>query len=111
MSFAADELSDRVRDHFANIPGIVERKMFGGRAFMRDGNMVVGIMSDGGLLARVGKDGYADALARPGCRPMTMGARTMGGFVVVEGDVLEDDETLADWLDLCMGFAATLPPK
>ena len=40
------------------------------------------------------------ALARPGAGPMTMGARTMSGFVEVTGDVLEDDEALLDWIEL-----------
>lgn len=111
MSFAADELADRVRDHLGHRPGITERKMFGDRAFMLHGNMVVAIMSDGALLARVGKDGYDAALSEPGASAMTMGTRTMGGFVSVDGDVLEDDDTLAQWLDRCRAFAASLPSK
>lgn len=111
MSFASDALADRVREHFAPLPGLSERKMFGGCAFMLDGNMVVGIMKDGALLARVGKEGYADALARPGCQPMTMGEKAMTGFVSVDGEVIESDEALAGWLNLCLAFAASLPPK
>lgn len=111
MSFASEALADRIRIHFAPIPGLSEKKMFGGRAFMLDGNMVVGIMKDGGLLARVGKDGYAAALTRPGCQPMTMGEKTMSGFVSVDGEVIEDDAALADWLNECLAFATTLPPK
>ena len=111
MSFASDALADRIREHFAPLPGLSEKKMFGGCAFMLDGNMVVGIMKDGALLARVGKDGYSAALARPGCRPMTMGAKAMTGFVSVDGEVIDDDTALASWLDECLAFAASLPPK
>lgn len=111
MSEASDALADRVREHFAPVPGMTEKKMFGGRAFMLDGNMVVAIMKEGALLARVGKDGYDAALARPGCTPMTMGEKTMSGFVAVDGDVIEDDAALAAWLNECLAFAATLPPK
>jgi TfoX/Sxy family transcriptional regulator of competence genes len=111
MSRAADDLSDRIRERLAPIPGVTEQKMFGGRCFMLDGNMVCGVMKDGGLLARVGKDGYDAALALPGCQPMTMGAKTMSGFVAVDGDVLEAENGLAQWVDRCLGFAATLPPK
>lgn len=111
MSAASEALADRIRDHFAPIPGLSERKMFGGNAFMLDGNMVVAVMSDGALLARVGKDGYDVALTRPGCTPMTMGAKTMSGFVAVDGDVIEDDHALATWLNECLAFASSLPPK
>ena len=111
MSLASEELSDRIRAHLGLHPGITERKMFGGRCFMLAGNMLVCPMKDGGLLVRAGKDGYEDALALPGARPMTMGARTMAGFVEVTGDVLEDDEVLLDWIELARSFVETLPAK
>ena len=96
MSYAADELSDRIRDHFAHLHGLREQKMFGGRAFMIDGNMIVGVMKDGTLLARVGKDNHKTALARPGCSEMKMGAKAMTGFVSVDGDVIEDTADLCE---------------
>lgn len=111
MSLASDELSDRIRGLLGARTGITEQKMFGGRCFMLDGNMLVGPMKDGSLLVRVGKDGYERALALPGARPMSMGARTMSGFVEVTGDVLEDDDVLLDWIELARSFVETLPAK
>lgn len=111
MSLASEELSERIRHHLGSLPAIAEQKMFGGRCFMLNGNMLVCPMKDGGLLARVGKEGYDAALALPGTRPMTMGARTMSGFVEVSGDVLEDDEVLLDWIELARSFVETLPAK
>lgn len=111
MSLASEELSDRIRGHLGSHPGLTEQKMFGGRCFMLDGNMLVCPIKDGGLLVRVGKDRYDAALALPGARPMTMGARTMSGFVEVTGDVLEDDEVLLGWVALARSFVATLPAK
>jgi hypothetical protein len=111
MSLASEELSDRIRSHLGAHPAIAEQKMFGGRCFMLGGNMLVGPMKDGGLLVRIGKERYEEALALPGARPMTMGARTMSGFVKVTGDVLEGDEVLLDWIELARSFVATLPAK
>lgn len=111
MSFASEELSERVRALLANRPAITEQKMFGGRAFMRDGNMLVAPTGDGGLLVRVGKERYQEALAAPGAEPMTMTGRTMSGFVHVAGDVLEDEDVLAGWIARAESFVATLPPK
>lgn len=111
MSLASDELSARIRTLLGSTPDLMEQKMFGGRAFMLRGNMLVCPMKDGGLLVRVGKERYDEALALPGARPMTMGARTMSGFVEVTGDVLEDDEVLLDWIELARGFVDTLPSK
>ena len=111
MSLASEELSDRIRTLLDPRLAVTEQKMFGGRCFMLSGNMLVGPMKDGSLLVRVGKEGYEAALALPGARPMTMGSKTMSGFVEVSGDVLEDDEVLLDWIELARGFVETLPAK
>ncbi len=111
MSFAAQDLADRVRAYFEPLSGVTERKMFGGHAFMLHGNMICGIMKDGQLLARVGKENMEAALAEPGVGPMVMGERTMGGYVAVGGDIIEDEGALAAWLERCRAFAASLPPK
>jgi TfoX/Sxy family transcriptional regulator of competence genes len=63
---------------------VSEVKMFGGIGFMLNGNMVVAA-SDRGLLVRVGKDGAAEACARPGAAPMIMNGREMAGYVRVAG--------------------------
>ncbi|MBU1176610.1 MAG: TfoX/Sxy family protein [Alphaproteobacteria bacterium] len=108
---AVVELADRIRAALADRPGIVEKKMFGAMAFMIDGNMLVAPMKGGNLLVRVGKHAHDAALARPGAQPMTMGDRTMSGFVEVGGDVLEDDAALEEWIARADAFVATLPPK
>ncbi|MDV3250502.1 TfoX/Sxy family protein [Devosia sp. BK] len=111
MSLACDELSDRVRDVLGPLPFLTERKMFGGRAFMQNGNMLCCPTKEGSLIVRVGKDGMDEALAISGASIMDMGGRSMTGFVVVSGDALEDDDNLADWLGRCRRFVATLPAK
>jgi TfoX/Sxy family transcriptional regulator of competence genes len=104
-------LAERIRFILGDRPGLVEQKMFGGIAFMQHGNMVVAPMKPGSLLVRVGKAGMEAALARPGAAPMTMSGRTMGGFVEVSADAIEDDDQLAEWLALADAFVASLPPK
>lgn len=111
MSMASEELADRIRGLLVQGENIREQKMFGANAFMSNGNMLVAPMKDGSLLVRVGKDGMDDALAREGAGVMEMGGRTMGGFVVVSGDALEDDFVLGEWLDRARAFVKTLPPK
>lgn len=110
MTMASDELSDRIRTALGHLP-IREKKMFGAQAFMLDGNMVVATFRDGSLLVRVGKNGMEAALSLPGTSRMEMGERTMGGFVVVSGDAIEDDADLSAWLERGRAVAASLPPK
>ena len=111
MSMASEELADRIRLQLANDLGIGERKMMGGLVFMWHGNMLVGTMKDGGMLVRCGKQAYAKTLDLPGAQPMDFTGRTMSGFVLVAGDAIEDDQGLAQWIDVARSFVSTLPPK
>lgn len=107
----ATALAERVGDHLGDRPGLARQKMFGGFCFMLHGNMLVCPTRDGALIVRVGKEGMEAALARPGAAPMDMNGRSMAGFVVVSGDAIEDEDDLAQWLDLAEAFVITLPPK
>lgn len=111
MSMASEELSDRIRALLPPLANVREQKMFGGRAFMLDGNMLVCPTKEGSLIVRVGKDGMADAHSQPGAAIMDMGGRSMSGFVVLSGDAIEDDDLLSQWLDRARQYVTTLPPK
>ena len=111
MSREADDLAERIRMMIGDDPNISEKRMFGGIVFMLNGNMLVGSMKDGALLARVGKEGYPDALDRPGAAPMTMAGRQMSGFVRVGDEGIGSDQGLVRWIALVTDFVATLPAK
>src|SRR5262245_22096555 len=104
-----DDLAAGVRAALAGSGDVREVKMFGGIGFMLNGNMVAAV-SPRGLLLRVGKEAEAEALARPGSRPMEMRSRKMPGYVYVDPADLTDDD-IAPWLKLAERFIKTLPPK
>jgi TfoX/Sxy family transcriptional regulator of competence genes len=107
---AYDEaLAERIRDRLAGTPGVAEKKMFGGLAFLTDGNMTVGVHQDD-LMARIDPADTAAALDRPGARPFDMTGRPMRGWILVDGEALDDD-VLDTWLTDAKAFVATLPPK
>jgi hypothetical protein len=89
--------------------GIVERKMFGGFCWMLDGNMLAGV-EVGRYMFRVGKALEAEALARPGARPMDITGRPMRGFVWVDADAAIE-AGLQDWLAFAERYVGALPPK
>ncbi|WP_328829007.1 TfoX/Sxy family protein [Streptomyces sp. NBC_00252] len=108
---AYDEgLAERVRRRFEAEPGITEKRMFGGIAFLLCGNMAVGVTGDD-LMVRVGPDATDAALARPGARIFDMTGRPMRGWIVVAAEAVAQDEELGAWVDEGHGFAASLPPK
>jgi TfoX/Sxy family transcriptional regulator of competence genes len=105
-----EKLAERIGTALPDRDDVSDRKMFGGIAFMVGGNMACGIMGDA-LLARVGADATDDALEEPHTRPAEMGGRTMKGYVLVEPEGIADDESLQQWVDRCVAFAESLPPK
>ena len=105
-----DDLADRVRALFAERPGVREQKMFGGLAFMLDGNMACGILGSE-LVVRVGKENLDEALSLPHSRPFDMTGRPMRSFVYVAAEGLADDEELERWAGRGIAYADSLPPK
>ena len=99
-----------LRDDIGERPGLAEKRMFGGLAYMLDGHMLCGVHKDGAMY-RVGKPNYAAALALPDVGEMAFTGRPMSGFVSVGEDALADDATRGALLDMALGFVATLPPK
>lgn len=108
---AFDEgLAQLMRDELADRPGISEQRMFGGIAFMLNGNMVCGVHAGGGMF-RVGKEREVEAMAIAGTQPMTFTGRKMGGMVEVSEEALADDMRRAQLMAMALAHAASLPPK
>lgn len=105
-----EDLAERVRMVLAERPGVGERRMFGGLAFMVDGHMTVGVLGDD-LMVRVGKEAHDDALDQPHARVMDFTGRPSTGMVYVAADGVADDAALASWVDRGLAFTSTLPPK
>jgi len=105
-----DGLADRIRERLGADPAVTERRMFGGVAFLYEGNMAVGVTGDD-LMVRVGPEGTDAALGRPGTRVFDMTGRPMRGWIVVDGAAVAEDDTLDSWLAEGRTFAASLPPK
>src|SRR5207253_700705 len=105
-----EALAERIRTLVENQPGVTEKKMFGGVAFLVDGKMFVGIVKDD-LMVRVGPDHHEESLKQPHVRPMDFSGRPMVGYVYVAPEGLSEDEDLGRWVRLASKFVATLPEK
>ena len=105
-----EELAHRVRNVLGPRENITERKMFGGLAFMLNGNMCCGV-DKSNLVVRTGPDRYEEALQRPNARVFDLTGRPMRGFVYVDEAGLEEESALKDWVDISVAFASTLPAK
>lgn len=103
-------LAERIAEYLESTPDVVERKMFGGIAFIIQGNMAVGV-SDDSMMVRVGADEYEAALSQPGVRRFDMKGGEMRGWVLVDPSALVDNRDLSSWIDRGRAFALNLPPK
>jgi TfoX/Sxy family transcriptional regulator of competence genes len=105
------ELADRVRELLAE-ELVVEKKMFGGLAFLIGGNMSVATSGQGGLMVRIDPSDTEELLAEPGAEEFNMGGRgPMKGWLRVSSDVLGDDKSLDTWVTRGVTYARSLPPK
>ena len=104
-----EKLAARIRKLIAGDERMTERKMFGGIAFMLNGNMFCGVIKDD-LMVRVGPDAHEDALAKSYARPMDFASRPMKGMVYVSPEGVAG-RGLKTWVDRSLKFAGSLPPK
>lgn len=102
-------LAEQMRAALQSRAGVVEKKMFGGCCWMLNGNMLCGV-EVGRFMFRVGKELEAEALSRPGARPMDITGRPMKGFVWVNADDAID-AGLESWIVLAARYVGGLPAK
>ena len=108
---AYDEgLAERIREVLGDNPEIREKKMFGGLAFMLNGNMACGLIKED-LMVRVGSENYEKDLSKPHARKMEFTGRPMKGFITIDAEGLEDDKMLKVWIKQGLDYAGSLPAK
>lgn len=108
---AFDEgLAGRIRGALANGNAFLERRMFGGIAFMPGGNMCCGVINDE-LMVRVAPKDYATLLKRPHAREMDFTGRPMKGYLFVAAAGCANATSLKSRLGAAVRHARNLPPK
>ncbi len=105
------ELADRIRELIAGEQGAAEQRMFGGLAFLINGNMSVAASRQGGLLVRMDPE-EADALIDDDhVRPMVMRGREMRGWLRVDAAAVGTSSRLERWVARGVSYARSLPAK
>jgi hypothetical protein len=108
---ARDEgLEELLREELAAEPGLTEKAMFGGRAWLLSGNLLCGARDDG-MLVRLGMDRDGWALETPDIVPMISRGRRMRGWVRAGPGAFGDDALRRKLVDAAVAFARSLPPK
>jgi hypothetical protein len=105
-----EDVANRIRALLAN-EHIVEKRMFGGLAFMIGGNMAVAASGRGGLMVRVPPDETEALLSRAYVEPMVMAGRETRGWLRVSDDGINTKRQLQFWVTRGVEYASTLSPK
>jgi hypothetical protein len=105
-----EKLAARIRTHLGKRTGLVEKKMFGGIAFLLNGNMCCGVHRDS-LIVRLDPAETDRALSEPHTRVFDLTGRPMKGWLLVEPKGLATDAQLGTWVDRAGKYAKSLPAK
>jgi TfoX/Sxy family transcriptional regulator of competence genes len=106
-----EDLANRIREIVAGEPGLTEKRMFGGLAFLIGGNMSVSASGQGGLLLRVDPAETEALLAEPHAQRFEMRGRSMDGWLRVEAEGLRTKRELERWVARGVNYARSLPAK
>jgi hypothetical protein len=106
-----EELAGRIRELIGADPDLTEQKMFGGLAFLIEGNMAVAASGQGGLMVRVDPEQSEALVAGSAARPLEMRGRQMAGWLRVEIEHVLTEQELAAWVGRGVSFARSLPAK
>jgi TfoX N-terminal domain len=105
------DLANRIRELLAPQPGVDEKPMFGGLAFLIGGHMAVAVSSKGGLMVRVPPGDTEKLLERAHVSPMVMAGRETRGWLRIAAEGLKTKRQLESWVTRGAGYARSLPPK
>jgi TfoX/Sxy family transcriptional regulator of competence genes len=106
-----EDLAYRIRELVAAEGGVDEKRMFGGLAFLINGNMSVAASGRGGLMVRVPPDETEKLLTREHVEPMVMAGRETRGWLRVSPDGVKTKRQLQSWVTRGVDYAKSLPSK
>lgn len=105
------ELANRIREVLGAEKNVSEKAMFGGLAFLVNGNLAVSASGRGGLLLRVDPAETDTLVADPHAERFVMRGRSMDGWLGIGLDGIDTDDDLRRWVSIGVTYARSLPPK
>ena len=106
-----EDLANRIRELVGTEKGVEEKRMFGGLAFLINGNMSVAASGHGGLLVRVPPDDTDKLLQREHVSAMVMAGREARGWLRVADEGVKTKRQLRSWITRGVDYAKGLKPK
>jgi hypothetical protein len=101
----SQELLERIRAVLADRTDVVEKKMFGGVAFMASGRMACGPHGDR-LIVRIGSEAARKHIGRPHIKSMDFTGKALSTFAMIEPEGIRTEAQLRKWVLMAADFAA-----
>ena len=107
-----EDLADRIRELVGGESGVSEQRMFGGLAFLIDGNMAIAASGQGGVLVRVDPADSERLVASTSAEMAVMGGgRTMRGWLRVAPEHVRTKRQLTPWVRRGVDYSRSLSGK
>jgi TfoX/Sxy family transcriptional regulator of competence genes len=106
-----EALADTMRELLQDEPGLTEKRMFGGLAFLVGGNMAIAASGQGGALVRVDPADSDRLVDTTTAEVAVMQGRPMSGWLRVPAEDLRTQRQVAKWVKVGAGYARSLPAK
>jgi TfoX/Sxy family transcriptional regulator of competence genes len=106
-----EDLAYRIREIIGAERGLQEKKMFGGLAFLVGGNMAIAASGQGGVLVRVDPEKADHLIDTTKAEVAVMRDRPMTGWLRVASNDIVTKRQLAQWVNLGLTYARSLPEK
>jgi len=98
-----EQLANRIREAFLELPNIEEKEMMGGLTFMVNDKMCVGIIKDE-MMCRIDPNFHETAIEKTGCRTMDFTKRPMKGYVMIDDTGMSTKKEFDYWIELALEF-------
>jgi TfoX/Sxy family transcriptional regulator of competence genes len=108
----SEKIAIRIREALIDTKNLVEKKMFGGIAFMVDGKMCVGVDKDD-IMLRCQLEMTDELLSKKGARPFDLTGKSMKGWLLVDNDGTKSKKDFDWWIKTALeaNKKATVPKK
>lgn len=105
-----EQLANRIRERFADLPNVVEKSMMGGLTFMYNDKMCVGIVKNE-LMCRIDPALHDEVTTRKGCHTMDFTNRPMSGFIMVRPEGIIQNADFDYYINLALEYNKQAKPS
>jgi len=105
-----ESLAEKIRKLLCHRKNLTEKQLFGGVAFLLNGNVCCGAWKEF-LILRLGDDMARQVLGEEHTRPFDITGKPMRGWVMVEPAGWQDAAKLRRWVSWAVEFTSDLPAK